>query len=34
VAFVRVAYDIERAVHAIADHGLPVEFGEVLRNGR
>ena len=34
VAFVRVAYDIERAVQGFADHGLPVEFAEVLRNGR
>ena len=33
VAFVRVEYDIEKAVRAIAEHGLPVEFGEVLRNG-
>jgi predicted phosphodiesterase len=34
VAFVRVEYDVERAVHAIAEHGLPAEFSEVLRNGR
>ena len=34
VAFVRVQYEIEKAVRAIAEHGLPVEFGEVLRNGK
>ena len=34
IAFVRVKYDIEKAVRAIAEHGLPFEFGAVLRNGR
>jgi predicted phosphodiesterase len=34
VAFVRVKYDVEQAVRAIAEQGLPVEFGEVLKNGR
>ena len=34
VAFVRVQYEIEKAVRAIHEHGLPVEFGEVLRNGK
>lgn len=33
VSFVRVQYEIEKAVRAIAEHGLPEEFGEVLRNG-
>jgi predicted phosphodiesterase len=34
VEFVRVAYDVEEAVRAIAEAGLPEEFAEVLRSGR
>ena len=33
VEFVRVAYDVERAVSGVAAAGLPVEFGEFLRSG-
>lgn len=31
--FVRVPYDVERAVRAIEQSGLPEEFGEFLRTG-
>lgn len=33
VAFVRVEYDIDKAVRGISESGLPVEFGEHLRRG-
>jgi len=33
VEFVRVAYDIERAVNGIMESGLPDEFAEILRTG-
>lgn len=33
VAFPRVDYDVERAVDAIADAGLPTELGRILRSG-
>lgn len=33
VEFVRVAYDVDRVVSAIAVSGLPVEFGDFLRTG-
>ena len=33
IAFVRVAYDIDRAANAIAEAGLPIEFANHLRQG-
>jgi predicted phosphodiesterase len=33
VEFIRVEYDIERAVRAITDAGLPREFADLLRSG-
>ncbi|HZE08592.1 MAG TPA: metallophosphoesterase family protein [Gemmatimonadaceae bacterium] len=33
VEFVRVPYDVESAIRAIEESGLPAEFGEVLRSG-
>ena len=34
IEIMRVAYDVEAAVAALKDAGLPEEFGEVLRTGR
>ena len=33
VEYVRVEYDVERAVRGIKDSGLPDDFAEILRNG-
>ena len=33
VEFVRVAYDVGRAVSGVVEAGLPVEFGDFLRSG-
>ena len=33
VEFVRVPYDVESAIRAIEESGLPAEFGEILRSG-
>ena len=34
VKHLRLAYDVERAVHEIRARGLPAEFAEMLRQGR